>query len=199
MTSEPDNPKPRRRFRQFSLRTLLLALTAVCVWLGWTVPRANEQGKAVEWVRKMGGTVWYDYEVDEDGDAINAIDAAEPPGPKWLRDSLGVDYFQNVSAVYLVSKPVSDLTPLAGLNNLQYLELSITEVCDVTALAGFTKLRWLHLNHTQVSDLTPLAGLNKLRFLDLDNTPVGEEQVEKLRRALPNCEIIWSPPADRSP
>ena len=184
--------KPRRRWLQFSLRTFFVVLTVFCVWLGVVVHRAHEQRKAVAWVEEMGGTVYYGYEFDED---INAIVDAEPPGPKWFRESLGDDYFQDVRAVYFLFTPVSDLTPLAGLKNIQYLDFSSTEVRDVTALAGLTKLRWLHLSNTQVGNLTPLAGLQNLQVLSIENTPVGKEQVEELRQALPNCEIIWSPPA----
>ena len=260
MTSEPTKPKPRR-WLQFSLRTFFVLVTVFCVWLGWTVHRANEQRKAVEWVREMGGDVAYGYQRDEAG--IPIVDA-KPPGPKWLRQLLGVDYFQEVTVVDLKTTPVSDLTPLAGLKNLEllwlngtqvsdltplakltsleFLSLDNTHVSDLTPLAKMTSLQWLQLNYTQVSDLTPLAGLKSLKalvlratevsdltplakltslesllldntpvsdptplakltnlqWLSLDNTPASEEQVEELRQALPNCEIIWSPP-DPSP
>ena len=42
---------------------------------------------------------------------------------------------------------------------------------------------------TQVSNLTPLANLKSLERLTLYNTPVSEEQITKLRQALPNCLI----------
>ena len=89
MTTETDNPKPRRRWLQYSLRTFFVLLTVFCVWLGWTVHRANEQRKAVAWVREMGWSVEYDD--------------AEPPSPKWLVELLGVDYFQEVSFVVVLS------------------------------------------------------------------------------------------------
>ena len=33
MTTEPTEPKPRRRWFQFSLRTFFVLLTVACVWL----------------------------------------------------------------------------------------------------------------------------------------------------------------------
>ena len=239
MTEQTDKPKPRRRWLQYSLRTFFVLLTVLCVWLGWTVHRANEQRKVVEWVKEMGGTVEYDYQFDKDD---VDIDDAEPPGPAWLDQLLGVDYRQEVEGVDLADTqandltplaglkrlewlairgtPLSDLTPLAKLTRLQELELEYTQVSDLTPLAGLNNLRWLNLQNTQVSDLTPLAGLANLKYLYLNNTqvsdlaplakltslkwldlyetPVSEEQVEELRKALPNCIIPWSPP-DPSP
>ena len=208
MTTEPTKPKTKRRWLQFSLRTFFVLLTVFCVWLGWTVHRANEQRKAVEWVREMGGLIDYDYEYDEDG---NFLVDAEPYGPKWLVQLLGADYFQEVSGVdlhgtqvsdltplakltslqylYVWDTQVSDLTPLAGLQKLERLYVDATEVSDLTPLARLTTLRKLVLNDTQVSDLTPLATLTGLQELLLDNTQVSEEQANNLREALPNCCI----------
>ncbi len=98
----PPLPKPSRRFWQFSLRTLFVLLTALCVWLGWTVHRTNEQRKAVEraveWVGEMGGRVYREANI--------------------------------VRGVSLANTTVNDLTPLAGLTNLRVLDLNNTQVSE---------------------------------------------------------------------
>ena len=58
---------------------------------------------------------------------------------------LGIDFFDDVVRVNLREVKVSDVSPLAGLTRLDYVDLG----------------------HTQVSDLTPLAGLKSLRMLVL--------------------------------
>ena len=121
MTSEPTKPKPRRRWWQYSLRTFFVVLTVLCMcfcWIAWRVHRANEQKKAVEWVEKLGGFVFYDYELDKNG--IKIYDP-KPPGPKWLVQFLGIHYFQEVSTVSLAR-------PLAILTSLQELYLRHTQV-----------------------------------------------------------------------
>ena len=135
MASEPDKPKPKRRFWQCSLRTLfaLLTVSSVCFgWFGWKVHRANEQKKAKEWVGKIGGATWYDYEFDENG---RPIDDPVPPGPKWLVELLGVEFFNEVSGVMFGKQEVSDLNPLVKLTSLKELWLRNTQV-STTAL-GF--------------------------------------------------------------
>ncbi len=117
------DPKTRhRRYRQFSLRTFLVVLTFVCVWFGWQVNRANRQRQAVAWVLEMGGAVSYDCEVDDYG---NHITDAKPTTPEWLRD-----FYDQVVFVGLINTQVSDLTPLANLNSLEWLDLSGTQVSE---------------------------------------------------------------------
>jgi len=40
--SEPMEEKPKRRWLSFSIRTLLIAVTIFCVWLGWQVSIVRE-------------------------------------------------------------------------------------------------------------------------------------------------------------
>ena len=68
---------------------LLLTLVIGGV-LGWKVERARKQREAVAWVHEMGGSVQYDYEIDDD--EWWAPDA-EPPGPQWLRKQLDRHFF----------------------------------------------------------------------------------------------------------
>ena len=51
------------------------------------------------------------------------------------------------------------------------------------------RVRSASLQKMQVSDLSPLAELKNLEQLYVSRTKVSEEQVQKLRQALPNCEI----------
>jgi hypothetical protein len=89
---------------------------------------------------------------------------------------------------------LSDLTPLAGLTCLQELKLKdCTALSDLTPLSSLISLQQLDLRRCiELSDLTPLAGLTDLRTLYLDRcTGLGEEEVAKLRKALPNTYIAF--------
>ena len=62
MTTDHPNPsKPRRRWFQFSLRTLFVLLTVLCVLLAVTVERARKQWEAVAAIRELRGEVRYEY------------------------------------------------------------------------------------------------------------------------------------------
>jgi len=84
---------------------------------------------------------------------------------------------------------VTNLSPLAELTSLEWLNLNNTQVSDLSPLVELKNLEGLGLHHTQVSDLSPLAELKNLERLNLNNTQVSNGQVQKLRLALPNCEI----------
>jgi hypothetical protein len=41
---------PKRRWLKFSLRTLLVAVTIFCVWLGWQVSIVHERQACLRWI-----------------------------------------------------------------------------------------------------------------------------------------------------
>ncbi|MEM7533224.1 MAG: leucine-rich repeat domain-containing protein [Chloroflexota bacterium] len=69
---------------------------------------------------------------------------------------------------------MSDISTLAGLSNLQWLNLSNTQVSDVSTLASLSILQQLFLSYTQVSDVSALTGLTNLQQLYLMNTQVND-------------------------
>ena len=91
---------------------------------------------------------------------------------------------------------VSDLSPLAGLVNLEYLgfgndisDLSLvsglinlkhistswgSSISDLSPLAGLTKLEIIDINRANISDLTPLAGLTNLKELHFQGNDISD-------------------------
>ena len=171
MATEPPNPKHKRRWFRFSLKAFVVVLTVFCVWLGALVFRVNKQKEAVQWVRDHGGRVLYDFQWD----GILAPDPFAPdPGPNWLRDLIGVDYFGDITYIELADAKVGDIEPLRGLTQLRQLYLGGTQVTDLEPLYHLTQLQWLSLRETQVSDLEPLCELTKLKELVLCETQVSD-------------------------
>jgi hypothetical protein len=103
-----------RRWLQFSLRTLLVATVVIGLGLGWFVSRlekARRQADAVAGLRRAGANVVYEHELGEGRRETNADgswnpdwrEEIEPPGPRWLREWLGVDFFARVVGVEISS------------------------------------------------------------------------------------------------
>ncbi|MGD0900736.1 MAG: hypothetical protein ABR915_23130 [Thermoguttaceae bacterium] len=86
------------------------------------------------------------------------------------------------------------LAHLSRLAHLRWLWLNDTQVEGVglTQLAGLTELQVLRLDGTQVTDtgLAHAARLTQLQWLSLAGTRVSDAGVAKLRKALPNCQIL---------
>lgn len=161
--------KPKRRWLRYSLRTLLVLVTIACAafgWLGWKARAKQEEREAVKAIQELGGTVFYDYEYEN-----GMVWRRKPPGPAWLRNLFGDDFYTNVAAVHYSGNG------------------SDTELSYVLA---FNHLRELHLERTGVTDagLIQLRELTKLKVLGLDNTKVTDAGVLELQKLLPNLTII---------
>lgn len=64
--------------------------------------------------------------------------------------------------------------PLAGLTQLEELNLSNCGVTDITPLSGLASLSRLDLSGNNISDLTPLSGLSGLTYLNLSGNPIPD-------------------------
>ena len=191
-----NEPRPKRRWHQFSLRTLLLAVLVLSLPLSWFAVRteqARKQRNAVEAIEELGGWVYYDYQWD----GIGPQAPTEPSELPWVRESWGEDFFSDVTFVQLINVGATDadLQCLQGLPNIRILGLDNNQIGDagLKHLEGLDNLQWLDLGYTRISDkgLKHLERLTSLRWLDLTRTQVTPEGVKKLQEALPACEIVY--------
>jgi internalin A len=60
-------------------------------------------------------------------------------------------------------------------------------VKDLSGIDNLKNLEELYLTQNRVTDITPLMKLKKLKILYLDY--MKEEDLKKLRKALPDCRI----------
>jgi len=93
----------RRRWYQFSLRTLIAGMVLVSILLGLLavrMGRARRQAAAVATIRKHGGHVTYDYAFPDDNPRYSPLQwQAKSNVPNWLLDPLGEDFFHDVVGV----------------------------------------------------------------------------------------------------
>lgn len=101
-----------------------------------------------------------------------------------------LEYMQEENPSWAVSVPLRDISALAGLTTLSWLDLSNNRIDDFSPLAGLTNLTDLNLSHNDSGDVSALFGLTHLTTLNVRKNPISDEQIEALRAALPNCEII---------
>ena len=64
-----------------------------------------------------------------------------------------------------------DVSILANMEHLAYLNISNSQISDISSLRNLTKLRELNLRSNDISDLSPLSGHTKLVYLNLHSNP----------------------------
>jgi hypothetical protein len=168
-----------RRWYQFSLRTFLILVTLLAMWLGYISFRAREQQAAVRRINELGGSVQYDYQ-------IGIYPTTSPAGWPWLRKLVGDEYFQDVVAVNLNDTKVSDadLGVIGKLRRTKRLALNRTDVSDagLASFSGMSELDYLGLAQTKVTS----NGIRCLRppksssVVTLENTSVDDNALPNL-------------------
>src|SRR5262245_11144674 len=193
---------------RYGLRTLLIVMAAIGVWLGWRVNAARRQQAAVAAIQQLGGTVFYAHQIREDrlGRLIAEPDKPSPL-PKLLRPVAERIFPPAVASVSLRDTQATDrdLEILKFFPHLQRLDLGNTRVTDdglgivgqlrelesVSAVGltigdrGVEHLKSLQLTHlslwkTRVSDagVRHLRQMTTLRMLTLDETQITDAAME---------------------
>ena len=114
-------------------------------------------------------------------------------GHVWdLRQCDFLYHMPDLEACILAISGITDITPLANHEKLEYLELFTTDIRDISALASCPNLEHLNIaNMPYLNDITPLYGLTKLKRLRMVTSPmIPEAQKEEIAQLLPNCEML---------
>ena len=174
MTTQPGTPS---RFR-FTLRTLLAVVTALSILLGivtgvyrWQAVQSQERQAQSE-LSPYGG-------VFSMASALyNIRTGGESRG--WFF----VTFLNHVEAV--------DLSPHNWSARERRGKTLAVDDNTLALLYRFGELRSLDLRDTKVTDggVRHIAALGRLEQLDIRGTRITGDGLQKLRGALPNCEII---------
>lgn len=102
-----------------------------------------------------------------------------------------VQSMPDLEVFIIAMNPLSDISPLASCQKLEYLEIFTTNVTDLTPLAGLTSLRHLNISNLPgLTDISPLYSLTELERLWIGTlTPIPAEQVAEMQKRAPNCKI----------
>jgi hypothetical protein len=86
--------------------------------------------------------------------------------------------------------PLTNISPLADLPDLEYVELFMQDITDISPLSNHLKLLDLNLCHNDITDLSPLYSCVNLERLYISVNPrLTQEELDKLQAALPNLRI----------
>jgi len=165
--------KPRRRWLQFSLGTLLLFVAALCVLLAVRSNRQNNRRVAIAKIESLGGEIEYlSAWIDKKGMYVAGIKVDVPRLSLWAR-ILGDNPATCIVAIYF--RPEWKLTD-----------------ADLVYVLSFSEMRILVMGSNQITDagLLSLSSLSGLVYVVVRaNRDVTEAGVAGLQKALPKCRI----------
>jgi hypothetical protein len=169
--------EPLGRSYRFTLRGLLVAVTAVAIVLG--VGAAVYRWRLVKQQEHQAQVGLYPYGgVFSMASALHSIrSGGESKG--WFF----VTFANHVEAV--------DLSPHNWSASERRGRTLAVDDDALTVLYGFRQLRSLDLRDTQVSDraVRYISALRHLEALDIRGTQITDSGLQELQRALPRCEI----------
>ena len=120
----------------------------------------------------------------EDMKRLGRLDARN----RGLQDLTGLQFAINLrSMLDLRDNQISDISPIAGLINLQRLYLDDNLISDISPIAGLVELHRISLNRNPVSDMSPLRSLKNLNHLSMNHTSISDIS---LVRNLPSLTIF---------
>jgi Leucine Rich repeat len=186
----------RRRLR-LSVGMMMILILGFALWLGWRIDRARFQKATVAEVKEYGGWVHYDYEF------VNGKVTAgqEPRAPRWLRDAIGDEFFQEIRSVSFVyddstgkrydldnDKPCDDVLEMLGQHHgITTILMKGHQATDLGLrhLKGLANLEDLYIwDSYDISDegLKQLENLVELKNLHIDKSRVTDKGFLRLAR-----------------
>ena len=159
-----------------SVRTLLVLVLGIGIWLGWVTNKARRQREAVAAVKKHGGWVHYDYEFDNDC----FVPGSQPWAPLWFRRMIGDEYFREIREVNFVYD-------IGAIGRASGSSANATfESCDdaLALLGEQSRVAFLHMKGGQATD-RGLAHLRKMSSLESlvieDAVHISDEEIQNLK------------------
>ena len=113
---------------------------------------------------------------------------------RGIDDLSGIERFDRLEKANLGHNSIQVLLNLQigrTRETLKELDLSFNQLSDVSALAELKALEVLDLSGNRIEQIQSLARLTGLKKLYLTGNPLAEGQLEALREALPDCEIVY--------
>ena len=94
----------------------------------------------------------------------------------------------------LADNRIVDISALANMPDLIYVELFINHISDVSPLSGLKNLKDLNICTNHISDLTPFYSLTSLERLWYSGNDFKVKDHNALQEQLPNCicdRTVW--------
>ena len=103
----------------------------------------------------------------------------------------GIEVLIKLSFLNISGNKISDITLLKELVQLKELHLDGNlNLTDITPLKELNQLKVLTISNTNIIDISPILYLKNLKTLDISMLKISNEDIERIKEELPECEIL---------
>ena len=160
----------------WSLRTMMVCMVVFALLLSWV----SRRHRLVSRCEKASWRVCFEFEFDENGCHRITFDRTNnsavmpiPHGPEFLRESLGLAYFNQIRGVHVSLNTEADHQLFEQLSS----QPSIT----------FVRIEQGEL---KPGDVKTITALSNLRLLHVDTAAMTVQEIRSLKKELhPKCEL----------
>lgn len=110
---------------------------------------------------------------------------------RTLTDISALALFKNLQIVNLRGNNLENISVLQWTRGITKLDLACNSISDPTALTGLPYLETLDISGNKLSSVDVFVTMTGLKELNLSGNNISPEQIERLRFALPGCNIIF--------
>lgn len=107
-----------------------------------------------------------------------------------VTDLSNLTLLPGLESLNLRGNPLENIYTLQWVTSLRHLDLACNQIQDASPLSSLYALETLDVSGNQITTVTPFFTLANLRELNLSGNDIPDEEIERLRSALPNCNII---------
>ena len=86
----------------------------------------------------------------------------------------GLELATNLRSLSLWGNPLAELTPIADLRRLTYLDVAACSISDITALSNLVNLTGLNVRFNRIVDISPIENLKNLVSLRLEGNRIAD-------------------------
>lgn len=137
--------------------------------------------------------------LDLHGKMLHTLPPSDTPLAVWTMDCSsnalttlsGLSEYTGICELYANNNQLTELDAICTQKSIQVLLLQNNRLTDILPVQDLPSLKHLDVSGNQyLQDITVLFHMPSLQFINLMDTKVSEKDIKKLRRALPDCQIL---------
>ncbi|MDE0300412.1 MAG: leucine-rich repeat domain-containing protein [Candidatus Poribacteria bacterium] len=91
-----------------------------------------------------------------------------------IKHLTGLEHATNLRSLSLWGNPLAELSPIADLRSLTYLDVAACSISDITALSNLFNLSGLNVRFNRIVDIGPVENLTNLVSLRLEGNRIAD-------------------------